>query len=42
MKKEYFHALTISSVQEIYKSIMDQREEINNLKNRLEVLEMGK
>jgi hypothetical protein len=42
MKKEYFHALTFSSVQEIYKSIMDQREEINNLKNRLEVLEMGK
>ena len=42
MKKEYFHALTISSVQEIHKIIVEQREEINNLKNRLEILEIGK
>ena len=42
LKKEYFHALTISSVQKLYKIIMEQKEEINNLKNRLEVLEMGK
>jgi hypothetical protein len=30
LKKEYFHALTISSVQELYKIIMEQKEEINN------------
>ncbi len=39
LKKEYFHALTISSIQELYKLIMEQREEINNLKNRLSTLE---
>ena len=39
LKKEYLHAVTISSVQELYKLIMEQREEINNLKNRLSILE---
>jgi len=39
LKKEYLHAVTISSVQELYKLIMEQREEINNLKNRLLALE---
>ena len=34
LKKEYFHAFTISSVQELYKIIMEQKEEINNLKSR--------
>ncbi len=42
LKKEYFHALTMSSVQELYKVIMEQKEEINNVKDRLEVLEIGK
>ena len=42
LKKEYFHALTMSSVQELYKVIMKQKEEINNVKDRLEVLEIGK
>jgi hypothetical protein len=32
----------MSSVQELYKVIMKQKEEINNVKDRLEVLEMGK
>ena len=39
LKKEYLHAVTISSVQELYKLIMEQKEEINNLKNRLSILE---
>ena len=39
LKKEYFHALTISSVQELHKIITAQQEEINNLKNRLLALE---
>ena len=39
LKKEYFHALTISSVQELYKIIMEQKEEIDNLKNRLNLIE---
>ena len=41
LKKEYFHALTISSVPELCKIIMEQKEEINNLKSRLTTLEMG-
>ncbi len=41
LKKEYFHALTISSVQELYKIIMEQKEEINNWKSRLTALEIG-
>jgi hypothetical protein len=39
LKKEYFHALTISSVQELHKIIMEQKEEINNLKSRLNLIE---
>ena len=39
LKKEYFHALTISSVQELHRKITAQQEEINNLKNRLLALE---
>jgi len=39
LKKEYFHALTISSVQELHKIIMEQKEEIDNLKNRLNLIE---
>ena len=33
--------MTISSVQELYKIIMEQKEEINNLKSRLTALEIG-
>ena len=36
LKKEYFHDLTISSVENLYKIIMEQKEEINNLTNRLD------
>ena len=35
LKKEYFHALTISAVQELHRTITRQQEEINNLKNKL-------
>ena len=39
LKKEYFHALTISSVQELHKIIMEQKNKINDLETRLLILE---
>jgi hypothetical protein len=39
LKKEYFHALTISSVQELHKIIVQQRNKINDLESRLVALE---
>ena len=39
LKKEYFHALTISSVQELHKIIMEQKNKINDLETRLSILE---
>ena len=39
LKKEYFHALTISSVQELHKIIIEQRNKINDLETRLVALE---
>ncbi len=39
LKKEYFHALTISSVQELHKTIIEQRNKINDLETRLVALE---
>ena len=35
LKKEYFHALTISAVQELHRTITRQQQEINDLKNKL-------
>lgn len=35
LKKEYFHALTISSVQELHRIITKQQEKINELENKL-------
>ena len=39
LKKEYFHALTVSSVQELHKIIVEQRNKINDLESRLLALE---
>ena len=39
LKKEYFHALCVSSIQEHHKIIMKQKEEITDLKERLAKLE---
>jgi hypothetical protein len=39
LKKEYFHVLTISSVQELHKIITEQKNKINDLESRLTVLE---
>ena len=39
LKKEYFHAVTISAVQEHHKIIMEQKQEITDLKERLAKLE---
>jgi len=39
LKKEYFHAVTISAVQEHHKIIMEQKQEITDLKGRLAKLE---
>jgi hypothetical protein len=39
LKKEYYHASTISSVQELYRIILEQKNEINDLKTRLARLE---
>jgi hypothetical protein len=39
LKKEYFHALTISSIQEHHKIILEQKEEITDLTARLAKLE---
>ena len=39
LKKEYFHALTISSVQELHKIIVEQKNKINDLESRLLALE---
>ena len=36
---ESLYCLNIAGTQELYKLIMEQREEINNLKNRLSILE---
>jgi hypothetical protein len=35
LKKEYFHALTISAVQELHRTITRQQQEINDLKTKL-------
>ena len=39
LDKNYIYTLNVRATQEIYKLIMEQREEINNLKNRLSILE---
>jgi hypothetical protein len=39
LKKEYFHALCVSSIQEHHKIIMKQKEEITDLKDRLAKIE---
>ena len=39
LKKEYFHALTVSSVQELHKIIVEQKNKINDLESRLLALE---
>jgi hypothetical protein len=39
LDKKYIYTLNVCATQEIYKLIMEQREEINNLKNRLSILE---
>jgi hypothetical protein len=39
LKKEYFHTLTISSVQELHKIIVEQKNKINDLESRLVALE---
>jgi hypothetical protein len=39
LKKEYFHAIAISSIQEHHKIIMKQKEEITDLQTRLAKLE---
>ena len=39
LKKEYFHALTVSSVQELHKIIVEQKNKINDLESRLVALE---
>ena len=38
LKKEYFHALTISAVQELHRSITRQQEKINELETKLNTL----
>jgi len=38
LKKEYFHALTISAVQELHRTITRQQQEINELKTKLNTL----
>jgi len=35
LKKEYFHALTISAVQELHRTIRRQQDKINELENKL-------
>ncbi len=39
LDKNYIYTLNVCATQELYKLIMEQREEINNLKNRLSILE---
>jgi hypothetical protein len=39
LDKAHFHALTVSSCQELYKIIMDQKQEITDLKERMARLE---
>jgi hypothetical protein len=39
LDKNYIYTLNVCATQELYKLIMEQREEINNLKNRLSTLE---
>jgi len=39
LKKEYFHALTISSIQELHRIIQRQNQSISVLENRLSILE---
>ena len=39
LKKEYFHALTISSIQELHRIIERQNQSISVLENRLSILE---
>ncbi len=39
LKKEYFHAVTISSVQEHHKIIMEQKQKITALEERLAKIE---
>jgi hypothetical protein len=39
LKKEYFHAIAISSIQEHHKIIMEQKNKINDLETRLAKLE---
>ena len=39
LKKEYFHAVTISAVQELHRTITRQQNEITDLKERLAKLE---
>ena len=39
LKKEYFHALTISSVQELYRIIQQQQQTIENTFYREHILE---
>ena len=39
LDKNYIYTLNVCATQELYKLIMEQKEEINNLKNRLSILE---
>ena len=39
LDKNYIYTLNVCATQELYKLIMEQREEINTLKNRLSILE---
>jgi hypothetical protein len=39
LDKNYIYTLNVCATQELYKLIMEQKEEINNLKNRLSALE---
>jgi len=40
LSKEYLHSVTISAVQELHRTIMKQKEEITDLKERLAKLEV--